>query len=55
MRRRRSHVVRKPGGHTIEEAPVDFENDLQVPRQKTVPISDTGHRSSASGITVWLV
>ena len=38
----------------VEEAPVDLEDDLEVPRQHR-PNSSIGHFSSASGSSVWFV
>ena len=50
VRRRRGSAP-----HVVEEAAVDLVDDLQLPRQQQLERARTGHFSSASGSSVWLV
>ncbi len=48
-------VVAEARADWSEEPAVDLVDDLEVPRQHARRAGSTGHRSSASGMTVWLV
>ena len=54
MRARRLRVRGPARLHPAQEAVVDLVDDLQVARQQRSN-SGTGHFSSASGSSVWLV
>ena len=54
MRRDARLVAGEARAHLVEEAAVDLVDDLEVARQHA-PNSGSGHFSSASGSSVWLV